>query len=371
MTLPLSTTDLGQLERALRVALAPDDHGSARAWCAALCEATSALVGDGALGSVVTMSPGVVHRSLYTEVPDDVDRVYVSHFAPLDLVQARMLSRRLTVAHEMDVCTRDELARSEFYHEFSLAYRVPCNFGVSAFRPDGVSHRLMLSFTHWPNEETRTRADAVLRVFAPAFAAGMETFDRRAATPGALAGVLDLLGEPTLVCDRRGTVVHQNPACGALLAEVRAQGGRAAEDALQAELRALAAGVGALLGARGPLRAGDAPTAAVRELRAGGQRLRARACFTAEGALGGEPLVWVAVDRMPADAADDRRLRARFGLTAQECAVARLLAERRTDAEIARTLGISPHTARTHAGRVRLKLGVSRRTEIAARLDEG
>jgi DNA-binding CsgD family transcriptional regulator len=55
----------------------------------------------------------------------------------------------------------------------------------------------------------------------------------------------------------------------------------------------------------------------------------------------------------------------RFGLTAQECAVAELMGARRTDAEIGAALGISPNTARTHAERVRRKLGVSRRTQVA------
>ena len=65
---------------------------------------------------------------------------------------------------------------------------------------------------------------------------------------------------------------------------------------------------------------------------------------------------------------DDDALRARFGLTAREVAVARLLAERLSDAEIAARLGTSPHTARTHAERVRAKLRVARRHDVAARL---
>ena len=38
------------------------------------------------------------------------------------------------------------------------------------------------------------------------------------------------------------------------------------------------------------------------------------------------------------------------------------------EAEIATALGVSPHTARTHVERVRRKLGVARRTEVAARI---
>jgi DNA-binding CsgD family transcriptional regulator len=67
---------------------------------------------------------------------------------------------------------------------------------------------------------------------------------------------------------------------------------------------------------------------------------------------------------------DDAALRARFGLTGREATVARLLAERLSDAEIGARLGTSPHTARTHVERVRAKVGVARRSEVAARLHE-
>jgi DNA-binding CsgD family transcriptional regulator len=118
--------------------------------------------------------------------------------------------------------------------------------------------------------------------------------------------------------------------------------------------------------------AGDAPPPATREFRAGPAALRARACFTPEGSLASEALVWITIERagLGATPAPDGAAAAlaRAGLTRQEQAVARLMAERRTDAEIATALGISPHTARTHAERVRRKLGVARRTEVAERL---
>jgi DNA-binding CsgD family transcriptional regulator len=81
---------------------------------------------------------------------------------------------------------------------------------------------------------------------------------------------------------------------------------------------------------------------------------------------GGAPAAVTPLARLDADDA----LRARFGLTAQELAVARRMAERRTDSEIGAALGISPNTARTHAERVRRKLGVARRTEVADALAE-
>jgi DNA-binding CsgD family transcriptional regulator len=388
MSLSLSASDLAQLERALRIALAPGDQGSAPAWGAALCEAASALVGGGALGSVIVMNAGAVHQVLHTEVPTAIHREYQERFAAYDQVSIRALERRIPVAHELDVSTPEELARDPFYNDFSLRHGLPCNFGVSAFRGGEAPHRLMLTFPEWPDEAVRERAGAVLRALAPAFIAGVETVARLTAAPAALARVLDLLAEPTVVCDRRGAVVHENPAFRALVTEARAAGGAAAEALVRAELRALAGGLGALLGARGTGRGavgrGDAPPAALREFRVAGARLRARGCLTAEATFAAEALVWVTVERAgggraeagaPARAApggapagDEGALRDRFGLTAQELAVARLMAERRTNEEIGAALGISPHTARTHAERVRRKLGVARRTDVSAAL---
>jgi DNA-binding CsgD family transcriptional regulator len=381
VTAPVSSADLAHLERALRTALGPADYESPAAWAAELCASARALVGGGALGSVVVMDPGSVDHVLHTDVPGDAVRAYREEYARHDCIQRRVLDRRLPVAYELDVAAPDELRRDVFYNEFAVRYRLPCNFGVSAFHPGRQPHRLMLTFTYWPDDETRARAGAMLRALAPAFAAGAQSLDRLTSAPGELARVLDLLAEPTLVCDCRGAVLHQNAAAGVLLGAVRARGGPAAEVAARAELRALAAGVGALRGRRTAGSAPPAPPAAVREFDAGAQRLRAHACFTAEHTLGRDALVWVtvrpaAVGRDPSGIArpaggsgeHEDALRARFGLTQQELAVARLMAARRTDPEIGAALGISPNTARTHAERVRRKLGVARRTEIAAAL---
>lgn len=57
-------------------------------------------------------------------------------------------------------------------------------------------------------------------------------------------------------------------------------------------------------------------------------------------------------------------LRDRCGLTVQETRVATLMAGGYSDAEIGRRLGISPHTARSHAERVRRKLQVRSRAQV-------
>src|SRR5690606_10736400 len=62
----------------------------------------------------------------------------------------------------------------------------------------------------------------------------------------------------------------------------------------------------------------------------------------------------------------DEDLHERFGLTARQIAVARLLAEGCSNAEIARRLSVSYFTARNHTEQVLAKLGVGSRAAVGA-----
>jgi DNA-binding CsgD family transcriptional regulator len=61
-------------------------------------------------------------------------------------------------------------------------------------------------------------------------------------------------------------------------------------------------------------------------------------------------------------------LQMQFGLTARETEVAMLLAQGRSNVVIAKTLGISTHTARHHTQRVLGKMKVHSRAEAGAKL---
>jgi DNA-binding response OmpR family regulator len=65
-------------------------------------------------------------------------------------------------------------------------------------------------------------------------------------------------------------------------------------------------------------------------------------------------------------ALSDEELRERFGLTARQIAVARLLGEGYSNAEIAQQLSVSYFTARNHTEQVLGKLGVSSRAAVGA-----
>lgn len=67
---------------------------------------------------------------------------------------------------------------------------------------------------------------------------------------------------------------------------------------------------------------------------------------------------------------DDAELKSRFGLTDRQIAVARLMADGCTNAELAEKLGLSFFTVRNHAEQVMLKLGVGNRSAVGALLME-
>lgn len=62
----------------------------------------------------------------------------------------------------------------------------------------------------------------------------------------------------------------------------------------------------------------------------------------------------------PAFERNDAAIRA-LGLTPRECEILELLASGQSNKELARTLGISPHTIKTHVARLYEKLEVQRR----------
>ena len=79
-------------------------------------------------------------------------------------------------------------------------------------------------------------------------------------------------------------------------------------------------------------------------------------------------IVLVVLERCDQDFRSDEEMLHRFRFTASETRVARLLAARRSNREIASELGVTEHTARRHTEKVLRKLGVNSRATVERKM---
>jgi DNA-binding CsgD family transcriptional regulator len=194
--------------------------------------------------------------------------------------------------------------------------------------------------------------------------AGSESPARAAAGYRAgLGKLLDSLEEGLVLCDQIGRVIHANRATGRLLSDEMERA------RLHGEVRVAAQALYDRMHRRSrSADLGSGPTAdevVEREFETPRGRFTLRATFLGTGLLpstGGAVLV--AVDRPAAAALSRTQLQTRYALTSREVDVAIELAHGRSNAAIARALSISPHTARHHAEKIFLKLGVHSRAEV-------
>jgi DNA-binding CsgD family transcriptional regulator len=147
--------------------------------------------------------------------------------------------------------------------------------------------------------------------------------------------------------------VHISPALSSLLERDPER------DRLEAEIRSSAAEPPAP-----PQERGEAAGRRVRTRRAE-YRLRV---WGAEAHAGSDGVVVVLVEHASPELPADQVLAERFGLTRAESRVARLLAQGKSNAEVAAALSISPHTAERHTEKVLQKLEIHSRAAVGHRL---
>ena len=163
--------------------------------------------------------------------------------------------------------------------------------------------------------------------------------DRGIDTGLALAkAVADESRDGIILCDTNGRIIHSNAVAAALITATHT------EDVQRISLAALTLGqrqqaqVNGFLVTAYPLNLVNADAIGI-------VTIRAHATLPSEESL-----------------------RGKFGLSRREAQVAILLAERRTDAEIAAALGISWHTVRSHVERIFAALQCHTRRDAATKL---
>ena len=371
MTAPLtlSAEDQARFAAALQTLLAPLDYGGLDAWRSAANEQLKALVGADA--AVFELPRSASPRPVFTEdYPDAPPEEYLALHWPLAEkygIMERIVRLGVATGEERWRPAWEEYLGSAYLNEFLLPHRMFHAVALAAStRAEGTSgvSQVILHRTTATAPAFGEREKALLRLLHPAFWSGVETWLRLGAHTAVLAAALDEIGVALALVALHGGVLHQTPALTALL-----QGEPERERLTAAVVAAARAVAGAQ--AMGTARAAArpiGPTPSALEVATARGWYRVRASTVAEGAFGPDPVALVLVERAAAPPASDDVLRARYGLTRQEVRVARLLAERRTNEEIAAALFVSLSTARHHVGHVLEKLEVRSRKDVAAAL---
>lgn len=357
------------LDRALRVLLAPLAHDNVLEWREALRAPLLELMATDTLGVHFPFLPAPAEWSaphLTSEVLAD----FTTRLQFRDVVSDRVVGRGLGVAHQWEVIGRRELRETALYNELQRPHRLFDTFYVRTQLDDGALVRLWMTRGREARDATPDDGRlALLRLAVPALRAGIGAWRRLGAQRAALAGILDRMNDGVLLFDLAGVPVHANSHAERLLApDPEATTVRAAAQQMAWAIGAMHRRDGATVATGASRR--DASSGArlaaapVREVRTARGAWRLEGTLAVEGLFGRDPTVLVLVRRASPEPLDDGALRARYGLTAQEVIVARLMAAGLSNAEIAARLGTALATARNHAAHVLEKLGTGKRTRI-------
>lgn len=250
--------------------------------------------------------------------------------------------------------------RSAFYNDICVPNGARATLGLRVTGPEGETllgincERPALDLL---SEDTL----ALLTLVLPAFRAGLEILNRLELSRATLATTLDTLADGMLIFSlAEGRELYRNRALLAMLAD------EPERDALEQRTLRLARGVRVLLGSAARPTPPSPPV--IDEVTTTRAHYLLRVSYLAPGSFSRGGAVLVAVQAPAPTLPDGATLRARFRLTQRETEIALGLARGATDAELARTLGISPHTVRHHAERVFDKLGVHSRKALALHL---
>jgi DNA-binding CsgD family transcriptional regulator len=176
---------------------------------------------------------------------------------------------------------------------------------------------------------------------------------------------LDALEPGLAFFDCNGTLVHMNRPLRQVL-EVGREAGH-----LRKEVQHFATSLCGIVRIRSLMNEHHVEELAMRDVPAGEEHFRLKGSYVGLDLFGAGGSVLVSLERIIPNALSDDTLRARFGLTRGEGRVLRLLVEGKSNADIAKALFISPHTARTHVKTILSKLNVRSRAAATARVLRG
>jgi DNA-binding CsgD family transcriptional regulator len=352
--------DLRGIERVLDLLLDPLRHDTIDSWRHDVTCALGPLLGADRM-SFQLPHPGV--DLLYNaEMDRGTLKTYTQHFIP-QLDRRKNYSRRIIT---LGVGNRRAMWGHDLAWLYRSAYYNECIVPMRAFGPVWASARvpgqsrpavLLAHADRRRGHRMGERELGILRVLRPALSAAVRTVHRLHAHRAALATTVDAIDTGVLLFAANGRLLHENPAARRLGNRV---GGRLLQ-ARAAQVARTAMAAPAWIGN------GSAPPGPAATDDTAGLRLRPARMASAGGE--GDPAALVLVEELASPLLTVADVRARARLTSRQAEVALLLAQRRTNAEIARELNVSAATARHHTEAVMTALGVHRRVDVARRLE--
>ena len=366
--LMLSAFDQAQLKRTLQTLLTPLDYAEPRQWQVAVHRELRALLrADQAFSLLPTAGEdmsilaetAIEHRvHEYAAWNEQLERTY-----RITRRQAKMRvwSRRLLWQPHLDA-----FYKSAYYNELIVPSRSYDTIGMSVAVTSDIGTKTVASFMlhhDTPNgNRFGERGLAVLRVINPALEAGVRTLQQLSAERARLGRTVDALGKALMLIDAAGTVVHQSVALTRMLEE-DTQAAQVLDELLELGRR-----MGSAI--RPTLRSQNGTVSPIKYVETQTARYRLQGSCIETEVIDSRPFILVLAERLTPLWPSEEQLRERFGVTPQEARVALLLAQGKSNAEIAEALFISTHTARHHTEHVLMRLNRHARAEVAGCLLE-
>jgi DNA-binding NarL/FixJ family response regulator len=344
-TLTLSSRDVDHVAEALNTLLSPLDYETEAAWGAAVSYHVRKLIGCDRTGFVLNQPERTAMVGYWDP---QAARVYMERWYKTMVGDARRRARGLTSWVRADVWEFKELREGAYYHEWCIPNGNQDSAGMCVYQSGGHEVALYANDSSVGRFPRAGREAHLLRILQPALAAGLAALSGLSRVR-ADSRILDRVAIPVGIFDADGRLVHAVPALAALLS-------------LDDVGPLLLAAARALVTA-----AGLPPTRSELAVVTPRGRYTLHLSLVESDLLGRSRLRCVTIAAPPAPR-EAREMQERYSLTTRETQVACLLADGSSNRKIARTLGISEHTARRHTERILHKLGVASRAEAAARL---
>ena len=362
--LPLPVSQWHQLRSALRELLAPRTGMRADNWRQSILQSLRLLTGSDK--AILVVRSGLEPLGYADGVTRDALAVYVTRFCHLD--RSRSAGRDLETWNLSQLWRPGELEQSEYYRTFALPNRLHDTVGMTLHFPSSRSEVCLLLHKNErePLASLEQRRDLLSMLLEPVRAGFAVDLTATDPVPQ-LSSLIDVTGQALILFGMEGRELSQNPVMRRLLAQ------EPERESLMEHVRGVARAVIARVANGKASTAQDVPKedGTRREVATRQAAYRLRGNLVGRNTLGHGTAILVSVDRVAFQVPAPDSIRARYGLTVRELQVASLIMHRLTNAEIARMLGISPHTARHHTENVLAKFGVRSREALRRAVTEG